>query len=190
MRVPYASELEKQFRNPKEFLDFCQKMRLEVYFEDSLQPATETSWYQWSSRKENLIVVPRQEVLLLVNRGVGQISVVNTPHKRGVCEFFEDKSLKSRAIVFDKDIAKVKKLFSEGDGKSKGLKVEQSSWKLVEFDGKLYILDNQNIESALIQADIKNLKSSPLFRTEETLIPPKEETEKRGRCYSDYESIQ
>ena len=106
-----------------------------------------------------------------VRRGsVEDITIENRAHEQSVSSFFETNSLKSRAIVFDGNIEGIKQLFSEGDEDVRGLKIEQSSWKMAEYNGKVYLLDNAAAEGILLQAEMKGVKSCPFFRVEETPV--------------------
>ena len=170
VRIPYSADLEDLFRSPKEFLDFCRKMNIEVLWEDNLQPFEAASWYHWNSRKQNLVLTTRFDMAEVRRGSVEDITIENRTHKRSVSSFFETNSLKSRAIVFDGNIAEVKQLFSEGDEDVRGLKIEQSSWKMAEYNGKVYFLDNGAAENLLLQAEMKGVKLCPFFRVEETPV--------------------
>jgi hypothetical protein len=169
-RIPYSSDMEELFRNPQEFLEFCRRTNMEVVWEDTLQPFQPASWYQWSSRKQNILLVHKSDMARIRQGQLENITAEDNAEELSNFTFFENRSCKSRAIVFDGNLEEVQTLFSQGDGTFRGLKIEQSSWNMIEFNGKVYMLENLDAVDVLSRADMRGVGSSPLFRVEETPI--------------------
>lgn len=178
-RVPYSRELENSFRNPQEFLDFCQRMGLQVVWEDTLSPFEPTSWYQWSSRQQNVLVFSRGEIGRLRYGGAIEPRVEVRPEGGG-CGLSDLRPCRSRAIVFEGNRDQVKQLFAGDGDQDRGLKIEGSAWKMLEYNGKTYLVKTPEAERLLSLAADRNIGTSPLFRMNETGVNPAEGRENSG----------
>jgi len=180
VRIPYSAELESEFKNPKDFLEFCQKMGYELFWEDSMQPFETASWWHFNSMKQNLILVPKFDVRSLdIATNPSSITVENSTEFGPSFAFLRNEPLKSAAIVFEDNIDEVERLFSGASIEGRGLKIENSSWNMIRYDGKLYFIANPAVESALGLAENKGLGQLSSFQVaSKPVLQPKLDAER------------
>lgn len=167
MRIPYSSALESEFKNPKEFIEFCNKMNYSLFWEDSLQPFETASWYHFNSMKQNLILVSNFDAKTLGSMSpASSIEIKNDEDARNRFTFFNDKPLTANGIVFENNLDDIEELLTAGSG----LKIENSSWNMIRHNGKLYLLDNDKFETALSQSEMRKVDQMSSFRLKENPV--------------------
>lgn len=173
VRIPYSVELESEFRNPQDFLRFCAAKRYEVVWEDTLQSFTAASWWHWSSRKQNLILIPKIPAKRLdLLETPSSVRVEVSSRLDPYFDFFDKKPMTSRAYVFDKDPIAVRQLLFSSYKQERGLKIENSSWNVAEYQGKLYLVENHDVASHLESISMRGLAHLPTFQVLTTPVRP------------------
>ena len=161
IRIPYDASLESEFKHPKDFLAFCNKMNYTLYWEGSKQPFTPTSWYHFNSMKQNLILVPNCDNRSINNMTpASSITIDDAVSFDDHFSFFNEKPLTSKAIVFEENLDDVERLFTANGG----LKIELSSWNMIRHKGKLYILESPELTSTLGLAETRRVDTLSSFR--------------------------
>lgn len=177
VRIPYHAELESEFKNPRDFLEYCHERNFVTVWEDTLQPFSVASWWHWNSRKQNLILIPKIVASRLnIHENPSAFKIVKSDEMDSSYFGVFDKEPKtSRAYVFDGDPTPLRRLFSSHFQKAKGLKIENSSWTLALYQGKVYFVENQGVASHLEYIDHKRLGRLPSVQVLTTPIRPQTE---------------
>lgn len=159
VRIPYSTDLESEFKNPGEFMQFCKEMKYELFLEDGMQPFQVASWWHFNSMKQNLILLPSSDARLLkVATHPEAIRITDTRELGPAFDFFQKEPLRSNAYVFDEQYAeKVSALFSGALNGGNGLKIENSSWNMIRYQGKVYFIEKPTVESALSLVESRHL---------------------------------
>ncbi|WP_420421753.1 alpha/beta hydrolase family protein [Simkania sp.] len=172
--IPYRAEMESEFRNPQDFLDFCHEHKLKVFWEDTMEPFSVASWWHWSSRKQNLILVSRTDARTLkIQENPSAIKIKKSTELNPIFDFFRKEPMTSRAYAFDGDPTALRKLFSASFQGERGLKIENSSWNLVRYQGKVYFVENLDVASNLEYIDMKGLTRLPSVQVLTTPVRPR-----------------
>ncbi|MCB1067692.1 MAG: alpha/beta hydrolase [Simkania sp.] len=150
VRIPYNPDLESEFKNPKDFLAFCKVRKLEVFWEDSMQPFESASWWHFNSRKQNLVVVSSYVAKeLQISSAPEAIQVNQADNFSMTFNLFRSSSVHTPAIVFEDNIDEVEQLFTCQSPKGKGLSIEASSWNMMRHNGKLYLIQKSDALDAM-----------------------------------------
>lgn len=174
IRIPYNAELESEFRNPQDFLDFCKEHSIEVFWEDTLEPFSAASWWHWNSRKQNLVLISKTDLRFSkIQENPSAFRLEKTEKFDPSFDIFSKKPKTSRAYVFDGDSAALCKLFSTSFQGERGLKMENSSWNLIRYQGKVYFVENLDVASHLEFIDHKGLYHLPSVRVSTTPVQAK-----------------
>ena len=183
MRIPYSSDigdLEKLFRDPQEFLMYCESVNLGVLWEDTLQGVTGTysinhsdhlwlpvfhpaSWDEWSSYRRNILLCQKSEMQRIERLDLENVTVESHSHEMSNPPFFTEKSFVSKAIVFDGKTQEMEQLFEK-------LWINRSSWSMIEYNGKIYLMENPVAKKIFSIAKWQAVSSLPFFRVEESPI--------------------
>jgi hypothetical protein len=181
VRIPYSAELESEFKNPGDFLKFCQKMGYDIYWENGMQPFETASWWHFNSMKQNLILVSKFDTSLL-KTGIqpNSIQIETAPEFGMSFTFFSHEPLRSKAYVFDEAHAEnASNLFCGALNGGKGLKIENSSWNMISYEGKVYFLENPAVEQAMNFMEMKDLKGlGSITLSSRPIIQPKLDAER------------
>jgi len=174
IRIPYNAELEPEFKNPQDFLNFCQLNNLEVFWEDTLEPFSAASWWHWNSRKQNLVLISKTDLRFSkIQENPSAFRIEKATKFNPSFDIFSKEPKTSRAYVFDGDSTALRKLFSTSFQGERGLKMENSSWNLIRYQGKVYFVENLDVASHLEFIDHKGLYHLPSVRVLTTPIQPK-----------------
>ncbi|WP_420421751.1 hypothetical protein [Simkania sp.] len=181
VRIPYSAELESEFKNPGDFLKFCQKMGYDLYWENGMKPFETASWWHFNSMKQNLILMPKfdsRSLKMATHGGSAQIEKATEYGQSFV--FFNTQPLQSKAYVFDEAHAdEAFALFSGALNDGKGLKIENSSWNMIRHEGKVYFLENPAVESAMAVMESKHLNDLGSFTlSSRPVVAPKLDAER------------
>lgn len=163
-RISYCKSLEGEFYNPSDFVDLCKKLRLEVLWEDTLEPMTLPTRWQWSSRQQNIIVMPQfqsAKLQKMKTTSQNQIEIEKKQKFKGMTSLLSPKIEPIDVIAFDNNAKKTKDLFNN-------LKLDKTSFCMIEMDKQLFFAQKKDVSNfSIFQiADDNGLPSNPLFRYE------------------------
>ena len=159
VRIPYSADLESEFKNPGDFLQFCKAMGFELFFEDEMQPFQVASWWHFNSMKQNLILVPKVDARMLkIATQPDAVKIADTREFGASFDLFQKEPMRSNAYVFDAHHAEeASNLFGGALSGGSGLKIENSSWNMIRYQGKVYFIEKPGVESALSLIESRHL---------------------------------
>lgn len=170
--IPYDSSIKHSYRNPQEFLVFCDKMKYKVVWQDTLEDVTPTSRCSLSSPQKNILIIQSFDHQNLIKSK--EIQIDNATEFDTPFAIFDLKSLSNNAIIFDKTASS-----DDLETLMDKLKIYKTRWDLINIGNQFCLIDRDfGNPSLLNQMQNKNAFSKSLFSFNTEAFPKPEDSKK------------